>query len=345
MKQKPLTPEQSIRAAIIFLNLFGLRLQYGEKINKDNVLSILNSQNEEVGILTFDNDKILISTMSSFGKIDATYNISMYDVINDVECNNELFANWCNDIFFSITNNSTKFKGNFKLNCSMDQRFGLNCRPHFVIEYQKNKNNYFMLKLQHDGSFFRIETKQNKIYEFIDIRPFDDLNGYIVHDIKEGDNINYAGYPNRIYSCIRKAGRDMPNNIRSFKQKSHYSDIEYESVEYYETVGKDNLTEAVIQKGELMQKIDSDMFEKIAKLREYFKKDDCSLLDNLISICYTSHSDTEIKACLGIERNNIEYQNSADSLIDAYFGIGEDTKFLPPDVHKTLLKKSPTSSI
>ena len=88
-----------------------------------------------------------------------------------------------------------------------------------------------------------------------------------------------------------------------------------------------------------MQDLDPDMFKKIKKLREILLIGDISLLDNLISVCYDSYTDEELCALLGVNRQKMNYQNGADSLVNSYFEIGSSNCFFPLETQKRLLKK------
>ena len=65
--------------------------------------------------------------------------------------------------------------------------------------------------------------------------------------------------------------------------------------EYVPKINKDESSEAVIQKGLLMQKLDNEPIRKINDLRQLLLIDDISLSDNLRSVCYDSYDDKEIK--------------------------------------------------
>ena len=98
--------------------------------------------------------------------------------------------------------------------------------------------------------------------------------------------------------------------------------------ELVKKVDKNNYKKMNIQRGLLMQQLDSDMLKKVRLLRKIFTIDDISLLDNLISVCYDNYTDDELTALLGTKRPTTVYQNDAKNLTDSYFGIDKKSKFV-----------------
>lgn len=109
--------------------------------------------------------------------------------------------------------------------------------------------------------------------------------------------------------------------------------------ELVKKVDKNTYRKMNIQRGLLMQQLDSDMLTKVQLLRKIFTIDDISLLDNLISVCYDNYTDDELAALLGTKRPTTVYQNDTKNLTDSYFGIDKESKFVSLEQQKRLLKK------
>jgi len=88
-----------------------------------------------------------------------------------------------------------------------------------------------------------------------------------------------------------------------------------------------------------MQNIDPEFTKKIDDIRKSFIVNGVSLFDNLIDVSFSRYSDEEVKALFGIDRQKVNYQNGADNLVDAYYGIGNTNSFSLPSLVKLLLLK------
>lgn len=342
MEDKYLTPEQSICAARVFLNTFGLTLEECEDYDEYSKIKIFNSNNQKVGELFFNNGQVLMNAHSNLGLLNASYDIPQVTGFIDYEDHNALFAEWKTDIKYEIKQSEkVKMDGSFLLNCAMDSEFGINCNCHPLLRINFDDKGTVTLKMLRDGSTFKLEIVAGDNYEVIDVSPWDWLNGFLLHDIRNGkyDEEKHA-YPYRRYAGIFNGAERGEN-----KDKLHLflSEEEYEEQlnfhnELIPKVGDENGKEASIQKGMLMQRLDPDMYKRINELGKGLLRDDVSLLDNFISVCYDSYTDEEIKALLGLNRVRMQYQDNADSLINSYFGIGRKKLFFISRITKEINK-------
>lgn len=336
MSKLCLEPNQSIRGAIIFLNTFGLKLEELDTITETSKLKIFNGRNEEVGHLTFNDEKIVINTNSSFGKITANYAVPEAIGFRDFECGNALFVQWQNNIHYEIEQaENIRFNGDFFVDCTNDPEFGIICKCHTLLNCWQDGKNIMTLKLLLDGITFGIEMTNGDLNEIIELTPFNSFNGYIKHQIIKGDyDQEKGGYPYFKYAGIIRKSDSEPEKLKALSFEKEYDKPKSRQYNYYHKVGMDEEIESVIQKGLLMQQLDPTMTSKIKQLKSSLTIDEISLLDNIISVCLESYSDDEIKALLGIERVGMRYQNNTNNLKDAYYGTGKDNKFLSKTLQK-----------
>lgn len=338
MYEKYLTPEQNICAARIFLNTFGLTLENKNNINETLKLKIFDRMMNEVGELYFNNDKIMMSANYNDSVLEASFDSAKTCCFADIESNNNaLFGQWVSEIVFFIQKqNGIKLSGEFLIGASVDSELGISCLCHPLINCEVANKGNVNLRILRDGRTFGLEIDFKNYNETIDISPWNDMNGFIKNVITNGEyNPEKYEYKYRRYMGIFSAGEENKDKLKVFSLETEWGK---EISSRFEFVPKDDDETLVIQKGMLMQDLDPDMFVKIKKLREVLVIGDISLLDNLVSVCYDSYTDEELSALLGLNRQKMHYQDGADSLINSYFGIGQNSCFFQIEDHKRLLK-------
>lgn len=343
MGEKYLTLEQNTCAARIFLNTFGLTLENVSDVNEFSKIKIFDKAMNEVGELHFDNGRVIMSANYNNSMLDASFDIAKMLGFVDIECGNALFGQWSSKIAFQVQKqDSVKLSGEFLIGSSADSEFGVSCLCHPLIYCEVPERGNIILKILRDGSTFSLEIVAGENYEVIDVRPWDRLNGFLLHDIKKGkyDEEKHA-YPYRRYAGIFNGAERGENKdkLHVFLNEEEYRNQLAFRNEFPPKAGDDNSKETLLQKGRLMQDLDPDMFERIKRLREVLSIGDVSLLDNLISVCYDSYTDEELSALLGLNRQRMNYQNGADNLVKSYYGIGISNCFFPLEIQKRLLKK------
>lgn len=346
MGEKYLTLEQNTCAARIFLNTFGLTLENISDVNEFSKIKIFDKAMNEVGKLHFDNGKVIMSANYNNSVLDASFDINKMLGFVDPECESApfaLFGQWSSKIAFQVQKlDNITLSGEFLITCSADTEFGVSCLCHPLITCEVSGKGKIILKLLRDGSTFNLEIVSGKNYEVIDVRPWDWLNGFLLHDIKKGkyDEEKHA-YPYRRYAGIFNGAERGENKDKLhvfLSEEEYHNQLAFRN-EFPPKAGDDNSKETLLQKGRLMQDLDPDMFEKIKKLRDVLLIGDVSLLDNLVSVCYDSYTDEELSTLLGVSRQKMNYQNGADSLVNSYYGIGISNCFFPLEAQKRLLKK------
>lgn len=339
--EKNLTHEQNICAARIFLNTFGLTLENVSNVNEFSKIKIFDKVMNEVGELHFDNDKVIMSAIHNNSVLDANFDMAKISGFVDLECGNAIFAQWLSKIAFQVEKQDrVKISGEFLIRSTVDSDFGISCLCHPLINCDLADKGNITLKIQRDDRTFGLKIASGSYNETIDIMPWDDMNGYIKHVISNGeyDPKRYK-HEYRKYMGVFSAGRGDEDKLHVFLLETEWENqISYRN-EFPLKAGDDKSEALIIQKGILMQDLDPAMFEKIKKLREVLTIGNVSLLDNLVSVCYDSFTDKELNALLGLNRQRMNYQNGADSLVKSYYGIDISNCFFPLEAQKRLLKK------
>ena len=343
MKAKYLTLEQNTCAARIFLNTFGLILETTNEVTEFSKIKIFDRLMNEVGELHFDNGKVIMSANYNNSVLDASFDIAKMSGFIDLECKSApfaIFGEWSSKVDFRVRkSNNITLSGELLIACSVDTEFGISCLCHPLINCEISGKGNIILKILRDGSTFSFEIVSGENYEVIDVRPWswDWLNGFILHDIKKG---KYP-YPYRRYAGIFNGGKtgEDKDKLQVFLIEEEYEKRLTFRNEFLKKAGDDNSKEIFLQKGRLMQDLDPDMFKKIKKLRDVLLIGDISLLDNLVSVCYDSYTDEELSALLGVNRQKMNYQNGADSLVNSYFEIGRRDTFFPIGEQQRLIRE------
>jgi len=344
MGEKYLTLEQNTCAARIFLNTFGLTLENINDVSEFSKIKIFDKAMNEVGGLHFDSGKVIMFANYNNSVLEASFDIAKMSVFVNPECKNDpfaLFGQWFSKIAFQVKNpNNIKLSGEFLLDCSIDTEFGVSCICHPLINCDIAGKENKTLKILRNGRTFGLEVSSGSYNETIDIMPWDDMNGFIKHVISNGkyDPKRYK-HEYRKYMGVFSSGKGNEDKLHVFLSETEWDNRISFRNEFPLKAGDDKSEILVIQKGMLMQELDPDMFEKIRKLGEILCFGDISLLDNLVSVCYDSYTDEELNALLGIERRHMVYQDGTNSLINSYFGIGNESQFLSIEQQKRLLKK------
>lgn len=344
MGEKYLTLEQNTCAARIFLNTFGLTLENVSDVNEFSKIKIFDKAMNEVGELHFDSGRVIMSVNYNNSVLDASFDIAKISGFVDPECESApfaLFRQWSSKITFQVQKqDSVKLSGEFLIGSSVNSEFGLSCLCHPLINCNVAGKENITLKILRNGTTFGLEVNSGSYNETIDIMPWDDMNGFIRHVISNGkyDPESYK-HEYRKYMGVFSAGKGDEDKLHVFLSETEWDNQISFRNEFPPKNGDDNSETLVIQKGMLMHYLDPDMFERIKKLREVLSIGDVSLLDNLVSVCYDSYTDKVLSALLGLNRQRMNYQNGANSLVKSYYEIGISNCFFPLEAQEKLLKK------
>ncbi len=340
--RKYLTLAQNTSAACIFLNLFNFILEEKEDIYEFTKLKIYDRGMNIIGELYFNNGIVIMNTSSPVGKLNATFPIAEARFINDPEGDIPgKNGSWVTEIKYQFEKPDLCFSGEVMFESSVDTAFGLNCLCHPTIHCEREDLGKIDLMILRDGNFLNIEILKGDDYEQIKIKPFGHRS-QILHDITYGKLDEKAlEYPYRYAAGVFDI---WENEIENKDYNLIFIEKEYDNFlkcrnEYVHKNSTDDYRVLRIQQGTLMQQLDISMYTKLAEIKKLFTIGDMSFLDNLITTCFDSYTDEEIKALLGCERCPKPYQNGLDKLTEAYFEIGKNNIFFPLESHTKLLNK------
>lgn len=325
--------DSNTSAARIFLNAFGLTLKSIDKNNNNaKTRAIIDKDENTVGTLLYNNNKILIEANYNDSILTANYNIVKKNKYIGNSLDNIPFSDWINRINFQVQKaNNKKISGELILSCSIDYEFGVTCRCLPRIKYEDSIQN-ITIKIINGTRLFELEKSSGTYNERIAISPNDDYNGYIKHIITNEKYKKSTG--------VFKAREEYEDKIETYLLERNCNTYLSHINKYYKKVTDKNSKYLTIQKGMLMRIIDSDMFQTIQETRTIFSIGDISILDNLISICYDKYTNQEIQALLGINRKKMNYQNGTDNLVNSYYEIEKNFNNLPiKEQKKQLIKR------
>ena len=317
---------QSICGARIVANAFGLTLKIPEKLESNSLIEVFYN-NIKVGHLYFENNKVMLNCKYDENVLAFYYDMPEHFRINDIESGGALFKSWKDNIKFQLQKDGKDFiSGAFLITASIDSEFGVYVLCHPLIRCDFG-NARFNIKMQRNGSCFESRIESGEYRERIEIRPWDNLNGYFLHDIVKGTCEKNGKFPYRRYCGLFSAGtsEERLNLLHVYLSE----DENGKKINYLNEfpARSSNKNDEFLQKCALMREIDPKMYQRIEDLRNALKIGNVSIFDRLVSICYDSYSDEMIKALFGVDRIKMEYQNGESNLINAYFGINSSNEF------------------
>lgn len=339
MEKQYLTHSQSLNAARIFLNAFGLILEdvnSPKDVNESTKLNIYNKDMNVVGELKFNGKNISLDVNDNKLNLKANYEIAPITTINDHAFIGSTLRRWVNKISFtceviddSISSEPLKIDGKFDVGASTDTEHDLNCTCHPLLNIKDFDET---IKLLRDRKMFAYYKNSENYNEKIEITPFS-YSTYLSHDIKLTDNRAYRKYCGIFAAPLTD---DDKEQLHVFSRET-YNEKEISSrSDMVQAQGSNNHSLNFIQKGMLMKELDPGMYDKINKLREKLSFNGVSLLDNLFSICYDNFQDEELDALLGIKRDKMTYQDGSDNLTDSYFKIKREKQKTDSPIKKKI---------
>ena len=301
MEKQQLGLTQCIKNVKIFLNLFGFILDPNDNILHDDKI---------VGKIDVKEDKIKMSACYHDFHLNASYQIP---VIKNYKTDPDYDYKECDSKFvFNATNDNIKYSGNIIMSDFSDE-YGRGCTLEPLVYIHLPHGEFIKLEMNRNKNTFGLESISDGRRELIEVNPFDKVAGYIKHTTEDGDYEHFVG--------VCSTGTDSNEMfIRLFERENDRA-LHNQLIS---KCGEDYTGASIIQKGLLMNIIDSDMFNQINSLREKMKIGDDSLFDNLISTSYDRFSKEEVKALLGVDRKTFYYQDGEKKLNDSYFGAQEE---------------------
>ena len=281
-----LTEEQSIRSARLFINNFGLKLDE-QKSNESNY-KILNTSNEEVGELYFDNNFIKVEATCPFGLLLAEYEKNNQGGIDNIN-------------FKILKNKHEKQQGLFSVQSSID------------IDGVKN------VEIKPSIKYF-IDDKQ--IYDFIIIGSkncfaiaIGDKDGYEIIQFKP-DNLNHKKYTSDeiIETEVLRLINDMYAQYRIIKNDKIIciGDLGKQKI----APSKEERTKQMIN---IMKNVNPSISEKTNNLKSVLVTPEVDIINNYIIACFPINLQDSAFELLDISKKEVVYQNETTDLVSAYF--------------------------
>jgi hypothetical protein len=308
----------------IFLNIFDLSLEEGE-LDPNSKLSIYDKDNNVVGCLNVDEGDIRLFANIGKNNLDVSYEIPEILSIADYEDEYNCYESHCSDFDFVLDKeDGTNLSGMIQISVSSDTRIGNKVSVHPHIKINNNDNKRITLDMKRNGNLFFYEEKDD-IYidgpenvEQIYISPYGNYSGYLVHNKKNSKLDKSSGiFPKNI---------DEQYNLHLF---SHEKTGRYDNKvinHYTRLVGELDDEASIIQLGNLMKKLDKDMYKKISKIKEDLNFENIELFDNLITNSLDNYSNDEVYSLIGVNKN--DSLNDYENLTEFYFDNSKEKKLI-----------------
>lgn len=312
-----LSIDGNIRAAVAFLNMFGLYLNKEENIVLKDEIGIVNKHGLVVGKLMVD-DIISIEAQIDLGVLQAKYPFAKALCFRDMEVVSQpRHASWMTPINYEINNDNENFFGIVNFDIAIDDEFGMRCFAHNDLVYSLDGQKRLILTLQNKGITFGLTFLENDKHEVIRLRPFSLIMPYMEHDIKVDDK-------RFKYTCVANKSEIEKDKLSVLHLENENGELVrkalfYEDKEDYNPGCYVDGKKTFFQIWKLSHLIDKDVLYKIKQARELLCRGDISFMDSLINSSLVSFTNEEIEAMLGIKRQNLMYKGMTRELKHIYF--------------------------
>lgn len=314
--EKKLDIKYNIPAIKAFLNIFDLTLEDREYVVIGDILKVIGD-NEEVGVVKFNDGDIEVKARSKYGIVKAQTNYADAFGLTDLESLDSigmvgLYVSWFNNFMFSLDD---KITGDLNFGVKLDNEFGNKVLPHFKLKYKDDDKEY-IIKFQEEGLLFKFIESRDKYKEKIIYNLFDTMltGSYLQHSkayvISDNEVLKkcYEG------TFISKGYYDKTKNSAIINKEINGKRVEYQYLEF-ERKGKDDEPEEIINKSKMFHLRDDTVNKKIKSLIEEFP-----FLEKVFLYAFTNYSDKEVYALFGLNKNSIS--------LDKFYFDEEKVKFL-----------------
>ena len=312
---------ESIKACQILLNIFGFYLEEKEKI--DLKYRIFDSNNNYVGRLFLNSDKIVFSINYDNISFKGSSVIPNINTLVDIEDSCAFYGMWNHNIDFTFENRDLKIDGKTIFNCSVDSLYGYNCLCQ--SDLQINYDDYDInLEFRKNNLFFLAEIDKDDYHELIRFSPNDNIGNFITHDIKSGKFcLDTLSYPFRRYSTIFSED-DSDKELHILLNEVVSNTVTNYRSETIPIVSDNDNT--LLNKFLVFKKLDNDLYDKIKKLKDVLSFNNCSIFENILSVCFDDYSSDYLNLIFECRKNNNLYQNNYHNLTNYFFEIDKNNK-------------------
>lgn len=298
MYSEKLSNRNNIDVANLFLKVFGLHIK---NVDGDTDKLKVMMQDNEVGDLLFENEKVKIEAQTLFGLLKASYDMIISKSFIDKESSGwPSYTEWRAVIEFSVeSNNSKVMDGEFNVEEFNDDEYGINCTNRVEFNYYNRNNKLMTLSIKKDGKLFALNYTDNGVVENIELRPFDLSRNYVRHEIKKGqrDERKHGYEYRKLFGITKNVEDDNQLIVYSFTDE-FYRNIDTQT-SYYERKNEDDY---LIQISTLVKENDPDMYERINGCKNLLIKEELSLFDNIVNFGMNNYKEEEKNALLGSDQ-------------------------------------------
>ncbi|HBA37395.1 MAG TPA: hypothetical protein DCY94_01600 [Firmicutes bacterium] len=307
-KIRPLIEDKNLDGAQAFLDMFGLTIVDAEYFDERGVAYIEKDGNN-AGFLAKAENKITISANTDLGILEASFQpVEDRFKDSDFRKRNRILQDYQLRINYILyKSEAERIAGTHILDCEKRGIEEFRCFAHHDLTYTVNGSEKFSLVFLESGKTFMAKFPEGDDTETIEIAPFNDLNGYLRHDVKKGKYDKKLGYRYRKYAGVFPKNGYQSKMLHVFKKTSEIGQelelvndfCENEGFQDNSSGSAINIRKFILQLSKLMHELDPDMFTKIQEIRALLEMNGASLLDELITACLVSYGDEVVEALFG----------------------------------------------
>ncbi len=324
MEKISLNYAQSICAARVFLNTFGLILEDVNEIDASSKIGIFDSNTNRVGELHFEDMKVLISAeYYDNASLVASYFIPTIYLSYNIH-------KWTSDIDFSCSLGS-KFNicGRFPIESFINDNMEFSCYCHPSLEYTIPGKEVTSIGILNDDGIFKADTKIGDYHEEINVNPMAIFGKSISHIITVGPYNNgkdhWPYYREFSVTAQNNAESNEGELVVSTTETANSIDLLHQS-KVVKMISSPESRETLDFKSLLA--FNPRLHQSISRLSNNLTLWGSPILDYMLSNLNDYLDDTAFYFLLGIDKTTVPYQNGANNISDAYFGTAQNKEFL-----------------
>ncbi|HBA37473.1 MAG TPA: hypothetical protein DCY94_01990 [Firmicutes bacterium] len=294
MKTFPMRTNKNLIVAETFLDMFGLSFDHGDLFTTGEHALITNNAKDQVGRIDSIYETILIEAATPLGSLQARFPVIYPQSISAPI----IFSNTVS--YEILLSNGKNLKGECTIDFTtleLDNVIGLARHKLYLLDGQKVETEIAIK----DAYSFQVKFYGPSTFERISFDLNPESSEYIIHKngkIKRSEP----------YVCCDKKGIETfdkdESKLHVFHRVSENGTGRFLTGDFIDKKPRkeENSNQDdpfIIQLGAIMQKLDYDVVEKLASLRNSLNNGDTNLLDELINTSLTGFTDNELKALFG----------------------------------------------